>query len=640
VALFRLLESWGARPDVLAGHSIGEIAAAHVAGVWSLADACRLVVARGRLMQALPEGGAMVALQASEEEVLPLLDGARVGLAAVNGPRSVVVSGAADAVEEIADRFRALDRKITALRVSHAFHSPLMEPMLADFRKVAESLTYERPQLPLVSTVTGAPVADDLTTPDYWVEHVRATVRYADAVRVLRAREGVRRFLELGADGTLTALAQSVLDEAGDPDAGDALHTDPPVLVTALRKDRPEAASVLSAVAGVFVSGGDVDWPLLFPAAVPAVDLPTYAFRHRRYWPATGAAAPAAGPGGETDARFWEAVEQADVTGLADALDVGEEALGAVLPALTSWRRQSVERATVDGYRYRIGWAPLDGLPSPAALTGRRLVVVPEGLDDDPRVTAVREALAAAGAETEWWTCEPTADRDGLAARLRDLAPVTGVVSLLAFAEGVTGDGVPLPVAASLTLVQALGDAGVAAPLWAVTRGAVSVGRADGPGVDAAQAALWGLGRVAALEAPGRWGGLVDLPAAPGPRTADALAAVLSGAVSAEDQVAIRRSGVFGRRLERVPVGERGPVWRPRGTVLVTGGTGALGAHVARWAAREGAGELVLVSRRGPDAPGAAELRDELTALGAAVTVVACDVSDRAAVEDLLSAHV
>ncbi|WP_255310435.1 type I polyketide synthase, partial [Streptomyces sp. DI166] len=274
VALFRLLESWGVRPDVLAGHSIGEIAAAHVAGMWSLADACKLVAARGRLMQALPVGGAMVAVQASEDEVLPLLDQAVAGIAAVNGPQSVVIAGEAGAVESVAAHFRAQDRKVTRLRVSHAFHSPLMEPMLADFRAVAEELTYERPELPLVSTVTGALVDPaELMTPEYWVTHVRRTVRYADAVRALAA-QGTTRFVELGPDGTLTALAQDCLDGGTE------------TLVPALRKDRPEPEALLAAVATLFTQGGEVDWSAHFTGTgARTVQLPTYAFQRRTYWP-------------------------------------------------------------------------------------------------------------------------------------------------------------------------------------------------------------------------------------------------------------------------------------------------------------------------------------------------------------------
>ncbi|MEU1520559.1 acyltransferase domain-containing protein, partial [Streptomyces sp. NPDC005811] len=302
VALFRLVESWGVRPDVLAGHSIGEIAAAHVAGVWSLADACRLVVARGRLMQALPVSGAMVALQAAEDEVLPLL-GDEVGIAAVNGPRSVVVSGAAEAVAQIADRFRAQDRKVTALRVSHAFHSPLMEPMLDDFRAVVEDLTYEQPGMRLVSTVTGAPVTDELTSPDYWVEHVRRTVRFADAVAAL-AEQSVTRFLELGPDGTLATLAHDCVADEGH------------LCVPVLRKGRAEAGATVAAVAAVFTRGGEVDWTAVIPAARWA-ELPTYAFQHERYWPEVVRREPVVGGGGEVDARFWEAVEREDLEALA-----------------------------------------------------------------------------------------------------------------------------------------------------------------------------------------------------------------------------------------------------------------------------------------------------------------------------------
>ncbi|WP_461025360.1 type I polyketide synthase, partial [Streptomyces heilongjiangensis] len=631
VALFRLLEAWGVTPKFLLGHSVGELAAAHVAGVWSLADACRLVVARGRLMQALPEGGAMAALQATEDEVRPLLD-ARVGLAAVNGPRSVVVSGDADAVERLADRFRAQGRKVTGLRVSHAFHSPLMEPMLAEFRTVAESIAYHPPRLTLVSDVTGETARPaDLCSPDYWVRHVREPVRFADGVRTLAARR-VARFLELGPDGTLTALAQESLDADGGP-----------VAVPVLRKDRPEPEALTAAVAAVFAHGTPVDWPALFQGtgARPA-DLPTYAFLRERYWlEPTAPAAPGADggpglPGGETG--FWSAVEDEDITALADTLDVDPGLLRPLVPALSTWWRGHRALGRVDRLRYRVAWRPAepaDGTP----LTGRWLVAVPEGTADDGLTRSVVDALAGRGAVALPWEYGPDEARSDLAARLADTGPLDGVLALPAPAG--------TPAAAALTrvagLVQALGDADVTAPLWLATRQAVRTGRSDGA-PDPAQSALWGLGRVAALELPDRWGGLVDLPAAPDRRAAARLAAVLA-APGGEDQLAVRASGVLVRRLQRAddPTATGTPAeaaaWQPRGTVLVTGGTGALGARVALWAAAQGAEHLVLTGRRGPDAPGAADLTTRLTALGARVTVEACDVADRAAVEHLLTRH-
>nr|WP_234360380.1 type I polyketide synthase [Streptomyces sp. DSM 15324] len=633
VALFRLLESWGVRPDVLAGHSIGEIAAAHVAGVWSLADACRLVAARGRLMQALPAGGAMVALQAAEDEVLPLL-GDEVGVAAVNGPQAVVVAGVADEVERVAAHFRALDRKVTALRVSHAFHSPLMEPMLADFRVVAEGLSYGRPRIPVVSTVTGeVAAAEELMSPEYWVEHVRRPVRFAGAVLRL-AEQGVSRFVELGADGTLTALAQGGLD---GEDGG--------VLLTpTLRKDRPETHSLLSAVAGLHLHGGQVDWAAVYaPAGATVVDLPTYAFERERFWPdgARLGGSSAAVTSDRADAGFWSAVEQGDARTLADSLGVAQDALDELLPALSSWWRGQQEQSRVDDWLYSVNWKPL-GAVSGGGLPGRWLAVLPAALRDDAWGAAVLEGLAGYGAEIAAVEYEPGTDRAALATLLTAAAgegPVAGVLSFLALSEAQNGhaDEVPAGPAATAVLVQALGDAAVAGPLWALTRGAVSVNRSD-PAPDPAQGAVWGVGRVAALEHPEGWGGLVDLPQVVDRRTTGRLVGVLQGRAG-EDQVAIRATGVFGRRLGRTAPGELGAGWRPSGTVLITGGTGALGARVARWAAARGAEHLVLLSRRGLDAPGAPALRDELAAAGVRVTVTACDAADRDALAALLAEH-
>ncbi|TDP92870.1 acyl transferase domain-containing protein [Labedaea rhizosphaerae] len=511
VALFRLLESWGVTPDFLLGHSIGELAAAHVAGVLSLDDACTLVAARGKLMQALPPGGAMLAVEATEDEVPAGID-----IAAVNSPTSLVVSGTEDEIVALAVRWK--DRRHKRLAVSHAFHSRLMEPMLGEFAAVARSVTYHRPRLPVVGA--------DVTDPAYWVRQVRDTVRFAEGVRALRA-ENVSTCVELGPDAVLAAFA----DDA----------------VPVLRAGRDEPESALRAVATVHVRGGDVAWDRVFDGwGGRRVDLPTYNFQRKRYWPAK--ATPAA-----------------------------------------------------DGWRYRTEWRPVP--TTPAVLSGTWWILEP------PEQADLAAVCAAA-----------IAQHGGTPVRLTDPADgeerPSGVLSLLALDERAHPDhpGLTRGIADTLRLLS------VDAPLWVVT---TDTGSRTAHAVGA-------LGRVAALEHPDRWGGVLAFDGTPDPA---ALASVLAGS---EDQVALRPDGVFARRLVRAPAQPRTD-WRPHGTVLVTGGTGALGGHVARWLVRHGAEHLLLTSRRGAAAPGAADLVAELNELGAKATVAACDVADRAALTALLA---
>ncbi len=280
VALYRLVEAWGVRPDFLIGHSVGELAAAHVAGVFSLHDACRLVSARGKLMGALPRGGAMVAIGAREGEVLESLAAVsgweeRVALAAVNAPGSVVISGDEDAVLELQELWDERGARTKRLRVSHAFHSPRMEGMLEEFARVAETVSFGEPQIPLVSNLSGGPAsAEEVCTADYWVRHVRAPVRFADGVSWLRG-EGVRSFLELGPDGVLSAMVGECVEE--------------PVATPLLRAGRDEPRALLAGLGEAWARGVDVDWARVFDGSgAQRVALPPYAFQRERYWLTAG----------------------------------------------------------------------------------------------------------------------------------------------------------------------------------------------------------------------------------------------------------------------------------------------------------------------------------------------------------------
>jgi acyl transferase domain-containing protein len=594
VALFRLLWAWGVRPDYLGGHSIGELAAAHVAGVLPLDEMCRLVTARATLMQQLPPGGAMITIEAGEEEVRRRLDGLgeRAGIAALNGPSSTVISGDEDAVCEIAASFAAEGRRTRRLRVSHAFHSPRVEPMLAQFREAAERLSFSAPRIPIVSNVTGRLAsAAELISPDYWVRHVRSPVRFADGIRHLE-EAGVTAFLEAGPGGALTAMGK---------DCVTGRSQDPAVLIPALRNGRPEDQTVVTALAELHARGIPVDLGSLFPGG-RLVDLPTYPFQRKRYW-----------------------------------LDPPLRQAGTI--------QMGADMGTVDSWAYRTGWRLLGDAATLPRLDGAWLLAEPDDQPGQRLAASLGDALRAHGAGVvRLLVAAGEAGRGELAARITASAGgFAGVLSVLAADERAHPRYAPLTrgLTATVALAQALGDAGVDAPVWAITRGAVSASADDEP-VRPAQTQIWGLAATLAMEHPDRWGGVIDVPPSPDDRMAERVVRILA-LNEGEDQLAVRSAGIYTRRLARVPAGD--PLigsglaggW-VNGTVLITGGTGALGVAVARWLAGHGAGHLLLASRRGGDTPEVAGLAAELAALGTCVSVVACDAGERADVASLLRA--
>ncbi|WP_407652778.1 type I polyketide synthase [Amycolatopsis cynarae] len=627
VSLAALWRAFGVEPDMVIGHSQGEIAAATVSNALSLSDGARVVALRSKAIGELlgGRGGGMLAAglpAAALRERLPEWDG-RISLAADNGATSAVLSGDGDALDELRDRLLAEGFRAKRVPVDYASHSAHVEH-LAD--RLAADLGPIRPgpgEIPMTSTVTGEPVAPSTVDAGYWFANLRNTVGFGPVVARL-AEAGYTRFVEVSPNPVLTMSIQETLDEGGYSG----------VVSGTLRRDEGGLVRFATSMAELYVRGGSLDWARFAPGAGIA-EPPTYPFQHKRFWHEEEAAAAPAAPAQVADGQFWREVAEGEVDALAARLGVGAAPLAEVVPALAAWHARRTELSTLDSWRYRVSWAPLTGTGA-GGLTGSWLVVVPA---DVPEAAALAVAVAGHG-DVERITVPARAERRVLAGLLAEATAARrfdGVLSLLALDSGGHPEHPALgtPAAATIVLLQALADSGVDAPAWVVTRGAVAVDAFAG--ADPAAAQVWGLGTVAALDQPGTWGGLVDLE---GPADAARLCAVLSGA-DGEDQVAIRSSGVFAKRMVRAPLaaGTAEP-WRPRGTVLVTGGTGAVGAHVARWLAGRGAQHLVLTSRRGLDAEGARELAAELTAAGVRrVTVAACDVTDAQALGALLAEH-
>ena len=642
VSLAEVWRAAGVEPAVVVGHSQGEIAAAVVAGALSLEDGARVVALRSKaILGGLAGRGGMASVAAPVEQVRERIAAwgeARISVAAVNGPSAVVVSGEPAALDELVASCEVDGVRARRVPVDYASHSAQVESIREELLELLAEVRPCAGRVPLLSTVTGELTDGSGMDAEYWYTNLRSSVRFADAVRDLVAEHGVGVFIEVSAHPVLLTGLSETVEDAGR-------HA---VAVGTLRRDQGGARRMLASFAEAWVRGVGLDWRSGFFAGTGAerVELPTYAFQRRHYWLQAPTAQVSEARDTALDpieAEFWEAVDREDLAVLAGSLDVdGEAPLSEVLPALSAWRRQRREQSALDGWRYRVVWQPLVE-PAAPVVTGTWAVVVP-GEADAVWVADVAGALERRGAEVVTVVVGASdLDRAVLSARLAaqfaDTVPV-GVLSLLGTADGPCPGhpAVPFGVAGSVTLLQALADAGIETPVWTATRGAVAVNRGERLAAPA-QALVWGLGRVAALEDAQRWGGLVDLPDRLDDRALDRLVGVLAG-TGGEDQLAVRASGVFARRLIHAPAGlTPARAWQPSGTVLVTGGTGALGAHVARWLAAGGAEHLVLTSRRGPDADGADELREELAALGARVSTVSCDVSDRESLAALLAEY-
>ncbi|MFJ8637412.1 type I polyketide synthase [Streptomyces sp. NPDC093568] len=632
VSLAELWRRHGVEPDAVVGHSQGEIAAACVSGALTLEDAARIVVLRSQLFaDELVGRGAVASIALSRREAEEWLApyGDQLAVAGVNSPRLVTVAGAPEPLEELVKALTARGVRARVVPATVASHSPQVDRLR---ERVAELLSFVRPRegrVPLYSTVTGEVLRGPELTAGYWFENCRRPVNFEPVVRRL-LDDGFDVFVESSAHPVLVLGVDETAEDAG----ADALVTG------TLRRGDGGFHRFLTSLSETYVRGRSVDWQAVLGTGRATVELPTYPFQRERYWVEPPQEQPAAAT---ADADFWDAVERQDVEGLAASLRLADtSALGELLPALSSWRRESREVGAVDAWRYQIVWRH-SAEPAGAVLSGGWLLVR-SGHDGDDRVTDdLSRLLSSAGARAATVTIGAD-DRATVARRLGETAaaldadgtPLSGIVSLLPPAlddpsQAAVSEGLDRTV----LLLQALSDSGLAAPVWTVTRGAVQAEASDR--VVPEQAQVWGLGQVASLETPQLWGGLVDLPVEPGERELAWLVALLP-ALGGETQVAVRPSGLYVRRLVPAPspaLDRRLP--GERGTWLVTDGVTGEGAHIARLLAQKGVGDLLLTVQPGTRAGVVEAVEDELAGLGARVRVAVCDVADRDALARALS---
>jgi len=624
-ALFKLWQSWGIKPDVVMGHSVGEYVAATVAGVFSLEDGLRLIAKRGQLMQQLPSLGEMVSVIASESKVQAAIASyteklglaqSNVGIAAINGPESVVISGASAAVKAISSRLESEGVKIKRLQVSHAFHSPLMTPILAKFEAVAQQVSYHEPQIPIISNVTGEQATCDISTPDYWVNHICQPVQFFQSMETLY-QQGYEVFLEIGPKPILLGMGRQCLPEGVG------------VWLPSLRPGVEDWQQMLSSLGQLYLQGVEIDWlGVDQDYGFQKVVLPTYPFQRQRYW-----IEPSQGRGKDKAKQNLSISTSSPVTELLDrgdykqltAMLTGNGSLTAVevVQQLIHHHQQSLTQAALNDCLYHIEWQlkPSTLAPETPSQNGQWLIIGGEA--------TVAQKLAEQ-LEQKQQSCYVVQQFPQNYSQLLHQVqqetelPLVGIVYL-------TSEEVPSQINTTssqslLGLLQTLlqDDSSNPVKVWVVTAGAVAKGEHF---ISVNQTPLWGMGKVVSLEHPELWGGLIDIE--PG-KTENHLECLLRELLNrdAEDQVVYRGGERYVPRLvpSSVPTSKIFKV-EPTGSYLITGGLGYLGLKVADWLVKQGVRHLTLLSRSGLTKETQAAV-EALQQTGTYVKVLAADVAD------------
>ncbi|PSR19686.1 hypothetical protein C8255_01005 [filamentous cyanobacterium CCP3] len=634
-ALYQLWQAWGIRPAMVMGHSVGEYVAACVAGVFSLEDGLKLIALRGKLMQQLPAGGGMVSLLAPVEQVRAVIsDAPQVTIAAINGPDSTVISGPEVALRAVVAQLEAAGIKSKALQVSHGFHSPLMQPMLAEFEQVARQITYSEPQLKLISNVTGQVVTEEVTTPDYWCQHVLLPVDFAAGMQTLQQQD-CNIFLECGPKPILLGMGRQCLSNNGQ------------AWIPSLRPGQDDWQQVLTSLGELYTQGVPIDWAG-FDRDYPQhrkVSLPTYPWQRERYWIDTQLVAASVAPvlaetlpSAQTPLLDWLSQGNGEqVLQLLQRSQTFSTAEQALLPRLIEQlvqenQQQAAALTAIQDWCYQLQWQPHPAVPMPTAVAAGHWLILaaPEQIKVHGLGNALTQKLEQLGQTCHWLPA--VEDKAELEQALRTFNdPLSGIVFLGDAASATDSlDSLPVNSASQgcrrlLALVQALvAVAPTIAPqsprLWVITQAATTFFPSS---AGLAQSSLWGFGKAIALEYPEFWGGLID---ADEPSVA-MLAAHLLGE-PAEDQLVLRDDQQYVARLVSAPPSASAAAIaiQAEATYLITGGLGALGLTLAQWLVRQGARYLVLLGRRAPTTEAEAII-EQLRQAGATVMALRADVT-------------